>query len=96
MEKFVDKYKHVVKKSILREMFEEIILDFKVNQDIYFCIKCLKYLGCDMPEGIGCNECFHFYCESCDPKICCGKKLDDSNEEDDCDNDSSKEEEIID
>lgn len=54
---------HEGEREISNEEVISIITD--ANPDMYFCIKCLVYLGNDTPEGFTCGECYTWYCEDC-------------------------------
>lgn len=56
------------------------------QDDRWLCVNCLKDLGRDMPEGVGCGYCYVFYCEEChheNQRQCtlCEKKIGNEEEE---------------
>ena len=50
----------------IREVIRSVLGMTESSENIYyFCYKCFRYIGTNVPKGLNCRHCFQIYCSDC-------------------------------
>lgn len=66
-----DLTKHFPNSGLTTKQIRETIIKITglTEDKYYFCYKCFKFLGENIPKCLKCETCYRFYCENCSPGI---------------------------